>query len=67
MIVTRQRPKPRQLHKIILPLVAIALLAAALILPASRINAGDTRSSRLIGNCLTSPTIASAARSPPLR
>ncbi|GAC1659949.1 MAG: hypothetical protein NVS9B12_14300 [Vulcanimicrobiaceae bacterium] len=36
MIVTRQRPKPRQWHKIILPLVAIALLAAALILPASR-------------------------------
>ena len=36
MIVTRQRPKPRQVHKVILPILAILLLAAALILPASR-------------------------------
>ena len=36
MIVTRQRPKPRQVHKIILPVVAILLLVAALALPPSR-------------------------------
>ena len=36
MIVTRQRPKPRQVHKIILPVVAVLLLVAALVLPPSR-------------------------------
>lgn len=36
MIVTRQRPKPRQVHKILLPVIAVLLLVAALILPPSR-------------------------------
>lgn len=36
MIVTRQRPKQRQVHKIILPVVAVLLLVAALVLPPSR-------------------------------
>ena len=36
MIVTRQRRKPRQWRKIILPLIAIALLATALTLQPSR-------------------------------
>ncbi len=36
MIVTRQRPKRRQLHKVLLPLLAIIFLAAAFTLPASR-------------------------------
>ena len=36
MIVTRQRPKPRQVHKILLPLIAIILLALVFILPPSR-------------------------------
>lgn len=36
MIVTRQRPKPRQVHKILLPIIAIVLLALVFILPPSR-------------------------------
>ncbi|MDQ6930295.1 MAG: hypothetical protein M3126_06490 [Candidatus Eremiobacteraeota bacterium] len=36
MIVTRQRRKPRQWHKVILPLAAIGLLATALTLQPSR-------------------------------
>lgn len=36
MIVTRQRPKPRQVHKILLPVIALVLLALAFILPPSR-------------------------------
>lgn len=36
MIVTRQRPKPRQVHKILLPIIAVILLALAFILPPSR-------------------------------
>ena len=36
MIVTRQRPKPRQVHKILLPIIAVLLLVAALVLPPSR-------------------------------
>ena len=36
MIVTRQRPKPRQVHKVILPVLAIVLLALVFILPQSR-------------------------------
>jgi hypothetical protein len=36
MIVTRQRPKQRQVHKILLPVIAVLLLVAALVLPPSR-------------------------------
>lgn len=36
MIVTRQRPKPRQVHKILLPIIALILLALVFILPPSR-------------------------------
>lgn len=36
MIVTRQRPKPRQVHKVLLPIIAIILLALVFILPPSR-------------------------------
>ena len=36
MIVTRQRPQKRQVHKVLLPVIAVVLLALALILPPSR-------------------------------
>ena len=36
MIVTRQRPKKREYHRVFLPLAAIVLLIAALVLPPSR-------------------------------
>ncbi|MDP9017931.1 MAG: hypothetical protein M3N19_06405 [Candidatus Eremiobacteraeota bacterium] len=36
MIVTRQRPKQRQVHKVLLPIIAVLMLVAAFVLPPSR-------------------------------
>ncbi|MFN2527242.1 MAG: hypothetical protein ABR584_00825 [Candidatus Baltobacteraceae bacterium] len=55
MIVTRQRPKQRQIHKIILPVVAVLLLVAALVLPPSRnmiLNGPLAPLWRVVGNAI---------------
>lgn len=56
MIVTRQRPKKRQPHKVLLPIIAVLMLLAAFLLPSSRhvIMAGPLAPMwRVLGTALT--------------